>query len=415
MPPDQELDAALRRARAQAPPKVFIEGDDEGLLVPEWTSAYWERPEWPPTPPAAAPDRPAAADADADADADAVSDAVARAEMAEAQRAHASLLVRLHAATGRCLHEEGVLREAAAAYTAALVELRGAAMREPGTAHGATVASLLHLRACTAYARGEYAEAEADARAALAPELLLGEAAEDAPLCAQLQQLLGLSLAQHGELWGGVAALSAAIELQPHYADALLQRGTLLLICERPDAAVQDLTHALSLQPGWPLALRARGYALAATQNFDAAAADLEAAGRAEPSLRANYLHVPYERLTVDAVGMEWRAGSRQLTLKRPFAERDFDEHEPGAAQQAVAEEEGGGDVEQEEPEAAAEEEEDAIEHAESAEVPSVDERGHGVVADGQPDVRTEIAPTMYLPTSHIPRRLPSASRRQIF
>ena len=119
---------------------------------------------------------------------------------------------------------------------------------------------------------------------------------------------------------------------------------------------------------------------------------------------------MPYERLTVDAVGMEWRAGSRQLTLKRPFAERDFDEHGPEAAQQAGAEDEGG-DAEQEEPEAEAEaEEEEAIEHAESAEVPSVDE---GVVGDGQPDVRTEIAPTMYLPTTHIPRRLPS--RRQIF
>ena len=117
---------------------------------------------------------------------------------------------------------------------------------------------------------------------------------------------------------------------------------------------------------------------------------------------------MPYERLTVDAVGMEWRAGSRQLTLKRPFAERDFDEHGPQAAQQAGAEEEGG-DAEQEEPEPEAEEE-GAIEHAESAEVPSVEE---DVVGDGQPDVRTEIAPTMYLPTTHIPRRLPS--RRQIF
>ena len=381
---------------------MFIEGGGEGLLVPEWTSAYWERPEWPPTPPAAAPAapaRPSAAGADADADADAVSDAVARAEMAEAQRAHASLLVRLHAATGRCLHEEGVLREAAAAYTAALVELRGAAMREPGTAHGATVASLLHLRACAAYARGQHAEAEADARAALAPELLLGEAEEDAPLCAQLQQLLGLSLAQRGELWGGVAALSAAIELQPHYADALLQRGTLLLICERPDAAVQDLTRALRLQPRWPLALRARGYALAASHDFDAAAADLEDAGRAEPLLRANYLHVPYERLTVDAVGMEWRAGSRQLRLKRPFAEQDFDEHEPQAAE-AVAEEED---------EAVVEDDEDGEdEAAESAEVPGVDE-------DGYHAVRTEalVAPTMYLPTTHVPRGLPG--RRQIF
>ena len=384
---------------------MFIEGGGEGLLVPEWTSAYWERPEWPPTPPAAAPAapaRPSAAGADADADADAVSDAVARAEMAEAQRAHASLLVRLHAATGRCLHEEGVLREAAAAYTAALVELRGAAMREPGTAHGATVASLLHLRACAAYARGQHAEAEADARAALAPELLLGEAEEDAPLCAQLQQLLGLSLAQRGELWGGVAALSAAIELQPHYADALLQRGTLLLICERPDAAVQDLTRALRLQPRWPLALRARGYALAASHDFDAAAADLEDAGRAEPLLRANYLHVPYERLTVDAVGMEWRAGSRQLRLKRPFAEQDFDEHEPQAAE-AVAEEEDEAFVEDDE-----DGEDEAAEHAESAEVPGVDE-------DGYHAVRTEalVAPTMYLPTTHVPRGLPG--RRQIF
>jgi tetratricopeptide (TPR) repeat protein len=334
-----------------------------------------------------------------------VRDAIARAEMAEAQRAHASLLVRLHTATGRCLHEEGVLREAAAAYTAALLELRGPAMREPGTAHGATVASLLHLRACAAYARGQHAEAEVDARAALAPELLLGEAEEDAPLCAQLQQLLGLSLAQRGELWGGVAALSAAIASQPHYADALLQRGTLLLICERPDAAVQDLTRALRLQPGWPLALRARGYALAASHDFDAAAADLEEAGRAEPSLRANYLHVPYERLTVDAVDMEWRAGSRQLRLKRPCAERDFDEHVPEAAE-AVAEGED---------EAAVQDGEDeAVEHAESAEVPGVDEGAHGVDEDGYHAVRTEaVAPTMYLPTAHVPRRPPG--RRQIF
>ena len=44
---------------------------------------------------------------------------------------------------------------------------------------------------------------------------------------------------------------------------------------------------------------------------------------RAQPSLRANYLHVPYERLTVDAVDMEWRPGSRQLYLKKPLGERE--------------------------------------------------------------------------------------------
>eukprot|EP00908_Phaeocystis_cordata_P004541 Transcript_14917.p2 GENE.Transcript_14917~~Transcript_14917.p2 ORF type:complete len:439 (-),score=142.24 Transcript_14917:57-1373(-) len=174
--------------------------------------------------------------------------------MAEAERAYGSLLVRLHAARARCLHEEGAPLEAGLAYGAALQELRGPRMAEPGSTHGAAVAALLHLRAAAAYAQARWDEAEADSRAGLAPELLLAEAHEHAPLRAELQQLLGLSLARGGELWGGVAALSVALELQPHRADVALQRGTLLLICERPDAAVEDLTRALQLRPGWPLA-----------------------------------------------------------------------------------------------------------------------------------------------------------------
>ena len=124
------------------------------------------------------------------------------------------------------------------------------------------------------------------------------------------------------QLGGGGARLPHALlaqlllKVQRHLVQPLRARLALALLRLVP------LGKRGLLQLG-KLALRARGYAFASLQDFDAAAVDLEDAARKRPSLRANYLHVPYERLTIEAVDAGYRAGSRQLRLGRGEAESE--------------------------------------------------------------------------------------------
>ena len=147
----------------------------------------------------------------------------------------------------------------------------------------------------------------------------LGEV--QAQVQAQAQQLLGLALARRGERWGALAALSACVQLYPHDAHALLQRGTLLLLLDRIDAAIADLSAALPLRPGWPRCLHRRGFAHSARHAFDEAAADFEAAASGDPSLRVNYLHVLRDLLPADAFDddPEWQPATALLD----YASRD--------------------------------------------------------------------------------------------
>ena len=94
---------------------------------------------------------------------------------------------------------------------------------------------------------------------------------------------------------GAIAALSASVHLVPNAPHALLQRGTLLLMVSRTDAALSDVSAALALWPGWPRGHQRRGYLHATRHEFERAAADFEAAALADPSLRVSYAQVPRE------------------------------------------------------------------------------------------------------------------------
>jgi len=84
------------------------------------------------------------------------------------------------------------------------------------------------------------------------------------------------------------SAKAAALPPSGH-AYALLQRGITLLLCERAEAAVADLSSALEHKAGWAYAHYARGFAHKACDDLDRAAADFEASRRANGGLRVDY------------------------------------------------------------------------------------------------------------------------------
>ena len=85
----------------------------------------------------------------------------------------------------------------------------------------------------------------------------------------------------------------------PASSYALLQRGLVLLLCERFEAAEEDLSLALELHPGWPRAHYLRGFVHKARGQFDAAATDFHAASS---EVRVDYLHVYHVSLAPDAI-----------------------------------------------------------------------------------------------------------------
>ena len=80
---------------------------------------------------------------------------------------------------------------------------------------------------------------------------------------------------------------------------ALLQRGLVLLLCDRFEAAVDDLSLALRLHPGWARAHYLRGFAHKARGHFDHAAADFEAASL---EVKVDYRHVHHVTLEPEAI-----------------------------------------------------------------------------------------------------------------
>ena len=85
------------------------------------------------------------------------------------------------------------------------------------------------------------------------------------------------------------AAAKAAAAPPSGHAFALLQRGITLLLCERAEAAVADLSNALEHKAGWAYAHYARGFAHKACDDLDRAAADFEASRRTSGGLRVDY------------------------------------------------------------------------------------------------------------------------------
>ena len=140
-------------------------------------------------------------------------------------------------------------------------------------------------------------------------------------------------------LTGGRYAPSPALAAQrpkspPAVGYALLQRGLVLLLCERYDAAEEDLGLALQLHPGWARAHYLRGFAHKSTGQFEAAAADFHAASR---EVRVDYLHVYHVQLEADAILDEagWQPMPTVLRLPDEAEAEDGDEEE-GEAEEAA-------------------------------------------------------------------------------
>ncbi|KAL1528951.1 hypothetical protein AB1Y20_010273 [Prymnesium parvum] len=211
----------------------------------------------------------------------------------------------VHGLYGQCLHEQHRLPQAYAEYTHALHYRPGDGV-------------MLLLRGAAAYRSKQWQGAVNDVRAALEPGALEAE-----PLVvADAHQLLGLALARCGEHWAAVASLSAALEVSPQSSQALLQRGSLLLMLGRVAAALDDLNAALQLRPGWALALHRRAFIHKELLQFLEAADDFEAAARNDAQLRVNYLHVYREQLPDDAYDddSEWQPATSLLDFVRPQA-----------------------------------------------------------------------------------------------
>ena len=122
----------------------------------------------------------------------------------------------------------------------------------------------------------------------------------------------------------------------PSISYALLQRGLVLLLCDRLDAAEEDLSLALKLHPGWGRGHYLRAFAHKGRGQYDAAAADFQAAGN-DPSSgqKVDYLHVYHVALQPDALLEEagWQPLPSVFTMVHEGEEaEDGEEEDPEAA-----------------------------------------------------------------------------------
>jgi len=277
------------------------------------------------------------------------------------------LLIAAHGERGRCLHELHQAALAIDAYSSALdlvcdapyvtsspsagspqsqrgggTSPTGFRTPSPGKRRGAASAEpavpitpleprgpLLFLRASALYSLREWCDAEIEARASLAAEWIIEsdlaglsleqrEAAEEKAVRNQAaaQQLLGLALARRGELWPSITAFSASLDLFPDSPDTLLQRASVLLLCDRAAAAAEDCSRALELRPGWMIAHHRRGHAFAALRWFEEAANELEIATANSPNFAVNYHAIgALEALSLDALDEEWTPGGSFLSF----------------------------------------------------------------------------------------------------
>ena len=107
---------------------------------------------------------------------------------------------------------------------------------------------------------------------------------------------------------------------------ALLQRGLVSVLCDRPEAADEDLTLALRLRPGWARAHYLRGFAKKARGLYDAAASDFMSASASGGGLKVDFAHhapLGWEALLDDAGWMPMPSVFREGGAEDVAAEED--------------------------------------------------------------------------------------------
>lgn len=93
---------------------------------------------------------------------------------------------------------------------------------------------------------------------------------------ARVHRHFGIVLCSRDEYANAVSEYGRALDVNPAYADAYLERGILLWReLGAAKQAVADFTAALRLHPGWPVALFFRGLAHQGMGNYPAAIHDL--------------------------------------------------------------------------------------------------------------------------------------------
>lgn len=99
----------------------------------------------------------------------------------------------------------------------------------------------------------------------------------------------GIALAYLDRVEAAKADFDAAIQQNPHLADAYNERGNLLRLQGDPDEAIADYTIALRLEPDHYAAAYNRALAHEALKQYDEAEADLTMALRLQPNLAPAY------------------------------------------------------------------------------------------------------------------------------
>ena len=189
----------------------------------------------------------------------------------------------------------------------------------PATRAGASVPAPSHRAPPTMPARRQALFSTSSAGAAIAPE---GHRA--APM---RHRAAPKRHRQPPSLSGKLDALPAAPA--PAACFALLQRGLVSVLCDRPEAADEDLTLALRLRPGWPRAHYLRGFAKKARGLYEAASSDFMCANASGVGLKVDYAHhepLGWEALLDDADWMPLPSVFKEGDAEDVAAEDEFED-----------------------------------------------------------------------------------------
>ncbi len=103
--------------------------------------------------------------------------------------------------------------------------------------------------------------------------------------------LEGISKGEQGDFDGAIADFGRAIELDPAYALAYLNRGNARSFNGDPDGAIIDFDHAVALDPGNAEAFYNRGITRASLGDYEGAVADYGSAIERDPNHVSAYIN----------------------------------------------------------------------------------------------------------------------------